>query len=95
MINITEVKVFLSTEEKLKAYITLVIDNNFVVRDLKIIEGAVGLFIAMPSKRQKDGSFKDVAHPINLETRQKLERVILDAYILEIQKIKKTNVIAQ
>ena len=83
--NITEVKVFPVDEEKLKAYITIVIDNCFVVRDLKIINGVSGLFVAMPSKRRKDGSFKDIAHPLNQSTRETLEKLILDAYLAELR----------
>ena len=59
--EITEVKVFTVNEEKLKAYITIVIDGCFVVRDLKVISGTSGLFVAMPSKRRKDGAFKDLS----------------------------------
>ena len=68
--DITEVKVFIVDEDKLKAYITIVLDNCFVVRDLKIISGTAGLFVAMPSKRRKDGTFKDIAHPLNQTTRR-------------------------
>lgn len=84
--EITEVKVFLVDEEKLKAYITIILDNCFVVRDLKIIEGAAGLFVAMPSKRRKDGAFRDIAHPLNQTTRASMEKRILDAYLDEIKK---------
>ena len=84
--EITEVKVFPVDEEKLKAYITIVLDNCFVVRDLKIISGIAGLFVAMPSKRRKDGSFKDIAHPLNQGTRAIMEKRILDAYLAEIKK---------
>jgi stage V sporulation protein G len=84
--DITEVKVFPVDEEKLKAYITIVLDNCFVVRDLKIISGTAGLFVAMPSKRRKDGTFKDVAHPLNQSTRAAMEKRILDAYLAEIKK---------
>ncbi len=84
--EITEVKVFPVDEEKLKAYVTIVIDQCFVVRDLKIINGTAGLFVAMPSKRRKDGSFKDIAHPLNQSTRTTLEKKILDAYLAEIKK---------
>src|SRR5205085_6388000 len=83
--EITEVKVFPVEEEKLKAYITIVLDNCFVVRDLKIISGLAGLFVAMPSKRRKDGSFKDIAHPLNKSTRATMEKIILDAYLAEIK----------
>src|SRR3954471_23942987 len=84
--DITEVKVFPVDEEKLKAYITVVLGNCFVVRDLKIISGSAGLFVAMPSKRRKDGSFKDIAHPLNQGTRAAMEKRILDAYLDEIRK---------
>lgn len=84
--EITEVKVFPVEEEKLKAYITIVLDSCFVVRDLKIISGNGGLFVAMPSKRRKDGTFKDIAHPLNQGTRAIMEKRILDAYLAEIQK---------
>ena len=85
--EITEVKVFPVNEEKLKAYITIVLDNCFVVRDLKIISGTAGLFVAMPSKRRKDGAFKDIAHPLNQGTRTVMEKKILDAYLAEIKKV--------
>jgi stage V sporulation protein G len=83
--EITEVKVFPVDEEKLKAYITIVLDNCFVVRDLKIISGTGGLFVAMPSKRRKDGTFKDIAHPLNQSTREVMEKKILEAYLAEIK----------
>jgi stage V sporulation protein G len=83
--EITEVKVFPVDEEKLKAYITIGLDNCFVVRDLKIISGTAGLFVAMPSKRRKDGTFKDIAHPLNQSTREVMEKKILDAYLSELK----------
>ena len=85
--DITEIKVFPVNEDKLKAYITIVLDNCFVVRDLKVISGNTGLFVAMPSKRRKDGTFKDLAHPLNQETRTKIEKQILDQYVSEIRRI--------
>lgn len=78
--EITEVKVFPSTEGKLKAYATMVIDNCFIIRDLKIIESNKGLFVSMPSRRKKDGTFKDIAHPLDLETRQMIENKIIEEY---------------
>lgn len=85
--EITEIKVFPVNEEKLKAYITIVLDDCFVVRDLKIIAGVSGLFVAMPSKKRKDGTFKDIAHPLNQSTRATFEQKILDAYLVEIKRI--------
>lgn len=84
--NITEIKVFPVDEDKLKAYITIILDDCFVVRDLKIISGTTGLFVAMPSKRRRDGSFKDIAHPLNQSTRAIMEKQILDAYLSEIKR---------
>ncbi len=77
--EITEVKVYPANEGKLKAYATMVFDNCFIVRDMKIIKSDKGLFVSMPSRRKKDGSFKDIVHPLNVETRKMIEeRVILE-----------------
>jgi stage V sporulation protein G len=79
--KITEVKVYLAKESgRLKAYATVVFDDAFIVRDLKIIEGHKGLFVSMPSRRRKDGTFRDVAHPLNSDMRQSLEETILKAF---------------
>ena len=85
--DITEVRVYPVSEEKLKAYVTITLDHCFVIRDLKVINGNTGLFIAMPAKRRKDGTFKDIAHPLNVETRQKMERVILAEYDKELKRV--------
>lgn len=85
--EITEVKVFPVNEDRLKAYVSITIDGVFVVRDLKIIEGPTGLFVAMPSKKRKDGQFKDVAHPLNQETRDLIERKVFEAYEAEIRSM--------
>ncbi len=84
---ITEVKVFPVNEDRLKAYVSITIDNCFVVRDLKIIEGTTGLFVAMPSKKRKDGQFKDIAHPLNQETRQMIEDKVFEAYELQVRSM--------
>jgi stage V sporulation protein G len=78
--TITQVKVFPVQEEKLKAYVSIVFDACFLVSDLKIIQGPTGLFLSMPSKRKKNGEFKDVAHPLNRETREMLEKRIFEEY---------------
>jgi len=83
--DITEVRVFPVNEDKLKAYATITFDDCFVVRDLKIINGNNGLFVAMPSKKRKDGTFKDIAHPLNNEFRAKIEKAVLDSYETESQ----------
>jgi stage V sporulation protein G len=88
--EITEVKVFPVNEDKLKAYVTVIFDNCFVVRDLKIINGNTGLFVAMPSKKRKDGTFRDIAHPLNSETRSLLEKKVLDAYEAELKTMADT-----
>ncbi len=79
--EITEVKVYpVQENEKLKGYATIIFDNCFVVRDLKIIDGNSGLFVAMPSKKKKDGTYRDIAHPLNNETRAKIEEAIIREY---------------
>jgi stage V sporulation protein G len=78
--EITDVRVFPVDEDKLKAYVTITLDNCFVVRDLKVIHGNTGLFIAMPAKRRKDGTYKDIAHPLNADTRDRMEKAILLEY---------------
>jgi stage V sporulation protein G len=84
--DITEVRVFPVSEDRLKAYVTITLDNCFVVRDLKVINGNTGLFVAMPAKRRKDGTFKDIAHPLNSDTREKMEKIILEEYERELQR---------
>jgi len=84
--DITSIKVFPVAEERLKAFATIVFDNCFVVRDLKIIQGNKGLFVAMPSKRCKDGTFKDMAHPLNSETRTLIEECVIREYHRELEK---------
>ena len=78
--DITDVKVFPVHEDKLRAYVTITLDDCFVVRDLKVINGTAGLFVAMPAKKRKDGSYKDIAHPLNAETRERMERRVLAEY---------------
>ncbi len=78
--EITEVKVFPVHEEKLKAFVSVVFDGCFMVNDIKIIHGREGLFISMPSRKKKNGEFKDVAHPLNNETRRSIESQILAEY---------------
>ena len=67
-------------EGKLKAIVSITLDNEFVVHDIKVIEGEKGLFIAMPSKKSADGEFRDIAHPINSSTREMIQSTILDRY---------------
>lgn len=79
--NITDVRVRkVAKEGKMKAAVSITIDDEFVVHDIKVIEGDNGLFIAMPSRKSIDGEYRDIAHPINTVTREKLQKLILDAY---------------
>ena len=79
--QITDVRVRKITKEgKMKAIVSITLDDEFVVHDIKVIEGEKGLFIAMPSKKALDGEYRDIAHPINSETRDKIQKVILDKY---------------
>ena len=83
--EITEVKVFPIQEEKLKAFVSIVFDHCFMVNDIKIIQGRDGLFISMPSRKKKNGEFKDVAHPLNTETRRMIEEKVLAEYDSALQ----------
>ncbi len=86
--EITEVKVFPAKDDgRLKAYATIVFDNAFIIRDLKVIEGHKGLFVSMPSRKRKDGTFRDVVHPLNPETRRSIEDRVIDEYkrVMELE----------
>ncbi len=79
--QITDVRVRKITKEgKMRAIVSITIDDEFVIHDIKVIEGDKGLFIAMPSKKATDGEYRDIAHPINSSTREKIQRIILDGY---------------
>ncbi len=79
--QITDVRVRkVAKEGKMKAVVSITIDNAFVVHDIKIIEGEKGIFIAMPSRKATDGEYRDIAHPINSETRDMIQKVILEKY---------------
>jgi stage V sporulation protein G len=78
--QLTEIRVFPVDEDKLKAYVTITFDHCFVIRDVKIITGTSGYFVSMPSKKRKDGTYKDIAHPINQETRAMIEERIIGEY---------------
>ncbi|MDP4178489.1 MAG: septation regulator SpoVG [Bacillota bacterium] len=89
--EITDVRVRkVAAEGKMKAIVSVTFDNEFVVHDIKVIEGQNGLFIAMPSRKTPDGEFKDIAHPINTQTREKIQKFILDEY----EKVKNEEVAA-
>ncbi|MDD6573404.1 MAG: septation regulator SpoVG [Thermoflexaceae bacterium] len=79
--NITDVRVRkVAKDSKMKAVVSITIDDVFVVHDIKVIEGEKGLFIAMPSRKSTDGEYRDIAHPINSDTREMLQNLILKAY---------------
>ena len=86
--NISDVRIRLLQKDsgKLKAIASITIDDCFVVHDLKIIEGSDSLFIAMPSRKTSEGDYKDIAHPLNTETREELKRIVLAAYEAELNK---------
>ncbi len=85
MIEITEVRVSLRNDEKLKAFVSITLNDSFVIRGLKIIHGNNGLFVAMPSRKRPDGQHQDLAHPINDETRKYLTRVVMAEYENELR----------
>lgn len=84
--QITDVRVRKITKEgKMKAIVSITLDEEFVVHDIKVIEGDKGLFIAMPSKKASDGEYRDIAHPINSSTRDNIQRIILDNYVKALE----------
>lgn len=79
--QITDVRVRrIDKEGKMKAVVSITLDNEFVIHDIKVIEGEKGLFIAMPSRKSSDGEYRDIAHPINSSTREVIQKIILEKY---------------
>ncbi len=78
--DITEIRITLREEDRLRGFANVTFDNAFVVRGIKIIQGTDGYFVAMPSRKRPNGTHQDIAHPVNSETRQILEKAILEAY---------------
>ena len=89
--EITEVRVNLQHEEVLKAFVSITLDDEFVIRGLKVIQGTDGRFVAMPARKKRDGTFQDIAHPINRETRDYMERIVLAAYDDELEASARTE----
>jgi stage V sporulation protein G len=85
--EITEVRISLRNDDKLKAFASVTFDDCFVVRGLKIIEGANGTFVAMPSRKRNDGTYQDIAHPVNNQTRQRIEARILAEFAQEVGRL--------
>jgi stage V sporulation protein G len=91
--QITDVRVRkVSKEGKMKAVVSITMDNEFVVHDIKVIEGEKGLFIAMPSRKAGDGEYRDIAHPINSETRDKIQKIILESYEIAAEEYEEKEV---
>lgn len=81
MINITEVKVYKTRMDgKIRAFVSITIDDSFVVRDLKVVDGQNGLFVAMPSRKRSDGDYVDIAHPITSQSRELIQTKVLEEY---------------
>lgn len=85
--EITEIRVTLRDDDKLRGFASITLDNCFVIRGLKVIAGANGIFVAMPSRKRKDGTYQDIAHPINMPTRQWMESQVVTAYKQEMQRV--------
>jgi len=84
---VTDVRVRRITQEgKMRAIVSITLDDCFAVHDVRVIEGSNGLFVAMPSKRNPNGDFRDIAHPINANTRGEIQRAVIDAYTAELEK---------
>jgi stage V sporulation protein G len=83
--KITEVRIFLKGEEKLKAYAAVTFDEVFVVHNLRIVLGDKGLMVCMPSRKKNDGTFKDIAHPITNDFRNEIEKIVLSAYETKLE----------
>ena len=86
--EITEVRIFPVDDDKLKAFVSIILDDCFVISDIKIINGPKGLFVSMPSKKRKDGTFRDIAHPLNSDTRRMMEDQILARYRSDVSDSK-------
>jgi len=91
MIEITEVRISIRNDEKLKAFVSITLNDSFVVRGLKIIHGNNGLFVAMPSRKRPDGQHQDLAHPINDPTRKYLTETVMEQYHRELKNPSNMN----
>lgn len=88
--QITEVRVTLRNEDKLRGFANVTFDGEFVVRGMKIIQGANGCFVSMPSRKRPDGSHQDIAHPVTADLRRRIEEQVLDAYQQELERAGQT-----
>jgi len=85
-VEITEIRVTLRDEDKLRGFANVTFDNAFVIRGMKIIQGNNGYFVSMPSRKRPDGTHQDIAHPVNREMRNAIEKAVLEAYEKELQQ---------
>lgn len=86
--NITDVRIRkVSSEGRMKAIVSITLDDEFVIHDVRIVDGNNGLFVAMPSRKTPAGEFRDIAHPINSLTREKIQTEVLNAYLKEIERV--------
>ena len=90
--EITEITVTLRDEEKLKAFVNITLDDQFVVRGLKVIKGSDGFFISMPSRKMPDGTFRDIAHPITKDFRELVEKLIIEKYNKQLEEKKSEEI---
>jgi len=93
--DITEVRISMRDDAKLKAFASITLDDCFVIRGLKIIKGQTGTFVAMPSRKRKDGDYQDIAHPINNSTRKWMEDIVLSKYREECAKLQQEKQVAK
>jgi len=94
--EITDVRLRrVNTEGRMKAIASITIDNEFVVHDIRVIDGNNGMFVAMPSKRTPDGEFRDIAHPISQATREKIQNAVLEVYERAVQAEEAESVIEE
>jgi stage V sporulation protein G len=84
-VEITEIRVTLRDEERLKGFANVTFDDAFVIRGMKIIQGNNGYFVSMPSRKRPDGTYQDIAHPVNKDMRQLIEQKVLEAYESELK----------
>lgn len=90
-VEITEIRVTLRDEEKLRGFANVTFDNCFVVRGMKIIQGSTGYFVSMPSRKRPDGTHQDIAHPVNKDMRALIEKRVLEAYESELKTATRTG----
>ena len=89
--EITDVKIYIANEKKVKAYASVVFDHCFIIRDLKVVDGDTKLFVAMPGTKIKEGVYRETVHPLNSATRHRLENAVLEAYYKALSSADKSD----